>query len=175
MRVDYEIMKVLKQKAKKRNVSINVMANQIFREYVDWHMQAVAGGFIYFKKSLLAALADKVDEKDIVQMISEHAENEEKQTLYMLRRKCDIDAALDIFHNWLRMSGFQYNDDVDAENSIYSFIIQLGMNKKSSMLIGELFRKVFENLGAVRVEYETTPAMIILRIVLGSQKNQYHF
>jgi len=173
LRVDHEIIKILEQHAKKNNISINSLMNQIFHDYVDWHMQASAGGFIYFKKSLLATLIDKVDEKDIPKLAAEDIESEKKQTLYMLRKKSNLDVAIDVFETWLKASGVEYSKDIDTNNDVYTLAIHLGMNKKSSLLIAEICHYLFESLGANKVEYETTTTMAIVRIFSKMPKSRY--
>lgn len=97
LRIDYEVVKALEQQARKNNLSLNTLMNQIFHDYVDWHMQAGASGFIHFKKSLLATLIDRIDEKEIPVLAANDIECEKKQTLYMLRKKYDLGAAIDVF------------------------------------------------------------------------------
>lgn len=172
LRIDHAISNVLENHAKKNNASVNSLVNQILHEYVDWHMQASSSGHIYFRKSLLAALVDKIDEKDIDALAANDVENT-KESMYMLRKKCDLDVAIEVFESWLRGSHIEYTKDIDVASGVHTIAIHLGMNKKSSLLIAEYCRHLFERLGANRVECDTTNTMLIVRMFPVLPKDRY--
>lgn len=74
---------------------------------------------------------------------------------------------------WLKVSGIEYNKDADTENDVYTLAIHLGMNMKSSLLVAEICHHLFESMGAGKVEYETTPTMVIVRIFSKMPKSRY--
>ncbi len=64
-RLDEDIVEALRQEAEEEDISRNVLANHVFRRYVEWERDAQKTGSIPITKGLLMVLINEIDDKRI--------------------------------------------------------------------------------------------------------------
>src|SRR5215469_5036685 len=58
-RVERNVLEKLRAEAERKMESVNILGNQIFKEYVYWHFPAVEAGMMYVsKKNLVRIVSD---------------------------------------------------------------------------------------------------------------------
>jgi hypothetical protein len=162
LRFDKEILDNLRKEAKEKQISLNVMINQIATQHLDWHANAVKAGFITVRKGKIVKMLDKISEKDMIEIGEYIAKKESKGFVMMLRNEYNITSALDVIETWIKISGYSYRHEIRGFD--HSYIIQHEIGKKWSLYLRELYRFIFEDFGLPRVNFDVSEDMLSFRV-----------
>src|SRR5919197_3491438 len=66
-RIDTGLLDDLEQVANLKQISLNTLANQIFREYIEWYASAPKSGYVTVRKSLLVEMLNEMTEEKILE------------------------------------------------------------------------------------------------------------
>ncbi|AFU59929.1 hypothetical protein Ngar_c30110 [Candidatus Nitrososphaera gargensis Ga9.2] len=157
-RLDTTLIEKLRKEASQKEISLNTMASQIFRQHVDWHSNAAKAGFITVRKGLILRLLEIATEEQLVKIAEYIAKKETKNFVLMLRNEYNITSALDVVETWIRIAGYPYRHD--ANYSKHSYTIQHEMGKKWSMYLAEQYRFLFEDFGLKKVKFDITDSVL---------------
>lgn len=113
-------------------------------------------------KTLITRLLEKHSEKEIESISQFIAKTQVKDIVLLLREKFDINSFLDVVENWLRVSNYPYQHQVD--NKIHKFVIQHDMGKKWSLFLSENWKTVFEELGVPMKNVDLTDNILMFTI-----------
>lgn len=145
LRLDSRILDGLKQEAKLKQVSTNILASQIFKQHLDWHTNAAKAGFIAVRRGMLTKLLEKISEEEAMDVAKFVAKNESRDFVLFMRNEYDMDAAMEVVETWLRISGYPYTHRVKFGR--HSYVIQHDMGRKWSIYLSEVYRFIFEDFG----------------------------
>lgn len=67
-RIDKEYEKILRQDSELKGVSLNVLANQIFRDYAEWDRYMKSFGTIVLSRDAFKLIIDELDEKSVISL-----------------------------------------------------------------------------------------------------------
>ena len=162
LRFDGIVLDHLRKEADQRRVSLNTLASQIFRTHTEFSGAAAVAGMVSFPKNLLIRMMNKLSEEEVMQLSQEIAKNEMKDTLLMMKHKYSTEAFVDLIESWIRVSGFPYTHD--QSDSTHSFIIQHDMGKRWSVYHAELFKYVFDDLGAKWADFHITENTVTFNV-----------
>jgi hypothetical protein len=161
-RIEKNILEDLRQESEQKMESINILANQIFKSYVNWHKPANKAGLIYISKALFARAMDGLTDEQIVELADYMAKYHVKEEMHMLRREYTFSCFIDVLLSWLEVSGFHYRHDNVNNADIY--VMHFDMGRKWSLFFGKFLQFVFEDLKLKNIEFEVTDNMIVFRI-----------
>jgi hypothetical protein len=133
----------LRQESDKKQVSLNILVNQIFKDYLDWHRYAAQGRSIDFPRNCISGIIDKLTDKEL----SEIAIDVSKKNfivLALLRGEVTISFYLFTIQNWLRISALPYKHEVNG--NVHNLIIEHRMGKNFSFFLKEYNGKILEML-----------------------------
>ncbi|MGH9923182.1 MAG: hypothetical protein ACRD38_10555, partial [Nitrososphaerales archaeon] len=86
LRINHDVAEALKEEARFDHVSLNVLANNVLHNYVKWEKDAKQAGFIPISKDLLTALLQKLDDKDIAEIVNQTKNIIKAQIIFMEKR-----------------------------------------------------------------------------------------
>jgi hypothetical protein len=122
----------LRRESERNQTSLNTLANQIFRQHVDWHSKASKAGYVPLLKPVIIKLLDRLSEEDVIRVAEEVSKDMFKDVMLLMRDENDLVSTLNVIETWIRMSGFSYKLEVDEDKELYSYVIQHDMGKKFS-------------------------------------------
>ncbi|MEM2759226.1 MAG: hypothetical protein QXU32_09605 [Nitrososphaerales archaeon] len=161
-RLDDDIVDALRQQAEEEEISLNVLANHIFRRYVEWERDAQKAGFIPVTKELLMAIINEIDDKKIEELVRNVSRYVVKEQILYMESKYNLDS----FLKWLdirnKISGFAQKHVINGRE--HEFIIQHDMNLKWSLYLKTLFEVILGDVYRKKVEFEITPATVIFKL-----------
>ena len=67
-RIDKEYEKILRQDSELKGISLNVLANQIFRDYTEWDRYMKSFGTIVLSRDAFKLIIDELDEKSVISL-----------------------------------------------------------------------------------------------------------
>ena len=157
-RLESTMIARLRKEAEQKDISLNALAGQIFKQHVDWHSNAAKAGFLTVRRGLIVKLLELASDSELVKIAEYVAKKETKNFVLMLRSEYNITSALDVVETWIRIAGYPYRHDVTY--SKHSYTIQHEMGKKWSLYLSEQYRFLFEDFGLKEVDFEITDGLI---------------
>jgi hypothetical protein len=160
-RLGKELLEELRHEADVRQVSLNTLANQIFRQYIDWHTSAAKAGWIPMQKEMIRKVIEKINDDEVKELADHISKNQMQDVILLLRRQYDFASFLDVMEAWLKVSQMPYNHKSEEDKHI--FVIQHDMGRKWSLYMTQLFRNACEEL-ASRPEITATDNTMTLKV-----------
>ena len=166
LRLEKKILNKLRRESEQNQTSLNTLANQIFRQHIDWHSKASKAGYVPLLKPVIIKLLDRLSEEDVVQVAEEVSKDMFKDVILLMRDENDLASTLNHIETWIRMSGFPYKVEVEEDKEVYSYIIQHDMGKKFSLLLATRARVILERLEN-QGNFVVTDNTIVLKVDVG--------
>lgn len=160
-RIDSGILDELQQEAELKQVSLNTLANQIFKEYVEWYASAPKAGYVTVRKSLIVKMLNDLTEDQILDYAKITAKDSRDINL-LLTGEYTLSSALKVIEHKIRISGYRYRREIKGDTQNY--IIQHDLGLKWSMYLGALFKAEFEEVGQKDTEFEILENILVFRI-----------
>jgi hypothetical protein len=163
LRLEKKILNKLRRESEQNQTSLNTLANQIFRQHIDWHSKASKAGYVPLLKPVIIKLLDRLPEEDVVQVAEEVSKDMFKDVILLMRDENDLASTLNHIETWIRMSGFAYKVEVDEDKETYSYVIQHDMGRKFSLLLATRARVILERLEN-RGNFVVTDNTLVLKV-----------
>jgi hypothetical protein len=167
LRLEKKILAKLRRESEQNQTSLNTLANQIFRQHIDWHSKASKAGYVPLQKPVIIKLLDRLSEEDVIRVAEEEVSKDMfKDVMLLLRDENDLVSTLNVIETWVRVSGFAYKLEVDEDKEVYSYVIQHDMGKKFSLLLAARARVILERLEK-QGNFVVTDNTIVLKVDVG--------
>lgn len=161
-RLDEDIVEALRQEAEEEEISLNVLANHVFRRYVEWERDAQKTGSIPITKGLLMVLINEIDDKRIEELVRKVGKVIAKEEILYMESNYDLDS----FIKWLearnRTSGFAQKHIVNGRT--HEFIIQHDLNMKWSLYMKTLFEVILDDVYKKKVDFNISPVTLVFKL-----------
>lgn len=175
-RLDPNTVDNLQREADQKEISLNVLVNQVLRRYVKWDTFEPKIGMMpvpkiilstCFNKAILAANESGMNRDEIEshrdEMIKSAAEisfSLIKDSALLMKRTYNLWTVLEILQEYMKS-----DHRIEAGNN-HVFIIQHELGENWSLFTRVLLNLIFENLASVRPDVNTTPNTIIAKVTL---------
>lgn len=160
-RIPENIIKKLNTYSKRKQISVNTLANQIFKNFVEWDFLAVEAGWMVFPKPSLKELIDNTSEKEL-ERIAKHKVEYHKDIRFLMVGTNDLTGFLILLRQKSQRSGFPFTE-TKSENGIIHFVIQHDLGEKWSYFNKLFYTQMINDLG-YKVNIETTKNTLVLDI-----------
>ncbi|MGA9933567.1 MAG: hypothetical protein WBP83_00465 [Nitrososphaeraceae archaeon] len=180
-RLDPNTVDNLQREADQKEISLNVLVNQVLRRYVKWDTFESKIGMMpvpkiilstCFNKAILAANESGMNQDEIEshrdEMIKSAAEisfSLIKDSALLMKRTYNLWTVLEILQEYMKVSDMKSDHRIEAGNN-HVFIIQHELGENWSLFTKVLLNLIFENLARVRPDVNTTPNTIIAKVTL---------
>lgn len=180
-RLDPNTVDNLQREADQKEISLNVLVNQVLRRYVKWDTFEPKIGMMpvpkiilstCFNKAILAANESGMNQDEIEshrdEMIKSAAEisfSLIKDSALLMKRTYNLWTVLEILQEYMKVSDMKSDHRIEAGNN-HVFIIQHELGENWSLFTKVLLNLIFENLASVKPDVNTTPNTIIAKVTL---------
>jgi hypothetical protein len=175
-RLPRDILYKLRQEAKRKEVSVNILMTQIAKQHTDWYVNASRIGFVSVRKSLIMKLLDEIGDDEKIKEIAREVTKGSSDFLLLLKKQYNIpiESALDFIESWIKESGYPYlHDTSGVDQNIHHFVIQHDMGLKWSLYLSEICRDLFEELFNVTgVHFDMTNNTVEFTLDTGREGGQ---
>jgi hypothetical protein len=96
LRLEKKILAKLRRESDQNQTSLNTLANQIFRQYIDWHSKASKAGYVPLQKLVIIKLLDRLSEEDVIRVAEEVSKDMFKDVMLLLRDENDLVSTLNL-------------------------------------------------------------------------------
>ena len=157
-RLDLDVLDKLKKESDKQDISLNVLANRIFKRYVEWDMFEPKVGMIPIARPILDALFQKFTEKEIIDLAHTMGHNIVKNIATFMKGEMNVDSFMAWFETRMKMSDFELNHAEQNGNQTYIVKHDLGTNWSlyHKTVLELIFHDVFEK----PIQVETNESLI---------------
>ena len=163
-RFEKETINELKKNASLQNISVNNLVNHIIDDHIKWHSSASLAGLVPFPKSLLMKIMEKLDDEQIIDLATYIVNDQIKDIVLMLRREYNLKQFLDVVESWAKISNLPLIQDTKDDK--IKFVLQHEMGEKWSLYFYHVFRMIFEQIGIIDSEFESTKNTLVFKLHL---------
>jgi hypothetical protein len=169
-RLNSSILEGLQREADQKEISLNVLINQILKRYSDWDRYENKIGMMPVPKMMLKTLIDKAIitannggikdvqpyRDEIVRDAAKIAFGLMKESVLFMKKNYNLWTVLAVLEEYMKVSGINSDLRIDGGGR-HVFIIKHEMGEHWSLFAKELLRLIFENLAKVKAEISITP------------------
>lgn len=127
-RLDTDVIERLKKEAERQDISLNTLANKIFKRYVDWGMYENQVGMIPVARPILDELFKKFNEREMAELAHKVGQNIVSDIAKFMKGTMDLDSFMAWFETRMKMSGFEMNHTEQNDRHTYIVKHDLGLN-----------------------------------------------
>ena len=178
-RIDSSVIDELQTESDNREVSLNVLVNQILRRYSEWDRFESKIGMMPVPKVMLATLIDKavsiakssgikdIDRyrDDIIRQAARIAFDLMKDSVLYMKKQYNLWVVLAVLEEYMKVSGINADHKIEGSRK-HVFVIQHELGENWSLFTKELLSLIFENLASVKAEISVTPNTTVAEVVL---------
>lgn len=180
-RLDSNIVENLQREADQREISLNVLVNQILRKYTKWDTFEPKIGMMPVPKIILSACFNKAvmvaneigmtqddiefNRRKMIKSAAEISFNLIRDSALLMKRTYNLWTVLEILQEYMKVSDMKADHRIEAGNT-HVFVIQHELGENWSLFTKDLLDMIFENLASTRPDVNITPNTIIAKVKL---------
>lgn len=178
-RLDSSVIDELQAEADNREISLNVLVNQILKRYCEWDRFENKIGMMPVPKVILSSLIDKailvaksngikdIDRyrDEVISQAARLAFGLMKDSVLFMKRQYNLWVVLAVLEEYMKVSGIKADHRIEGSRK-HVFIIQHELGENWSLFTKELLALIFQNLANVRAEISTTSNTTVAEVVL---------
>jgi hypothetical protein len=178
-RLDSKVMDELQAEADNREVSLNVLVNQVLKRYSEWDRYENKIGMMPVPKMILSSLIDKaisiarrsgikdIDNyrDEIIKQAAELAFSLMKDSVLFMKKQYNLWVVLSVLEEYMKVSGIKADHNIEGSRK-HVFIIQHELGENWSLFTKELLALIFEKLANVKAEINVTSNTTIAEVML---------
>lgn len=178
-RLDSNVIEELQTEADNREISLNVLVNQVLKRYAEWDRYENKIGMMPVPRMILSNLIDKsisiakrsgvkdVDRyrDEIIKEAAELAFTLMKDSVLFMKKQYNLWVVLSVLEEYLKVSGIKSDHKLEGSRK-HVFIIQHELGENWSLFTKDLLALIFEKLANVKAEINVTPNTTIAEVTL---------
>ena len=178
-RLDSSIVDELHTEADNREISLNVLVNQVLKRYSEWDRFETKIGMMPVPKAILSSLIDKAISvarasgikdvehyrDEIIKEAAQIAFNLMKDSVLFMKRQYNLWVVLSVLEEYMKVSGIKADHKLEGSRK-HVFLIQHELGENWSLFTKELLALIFQNLANVRAEFSVTSNTTVAEVVL---------
>ena len=178
-RLDSSVVDELQAEADNREISLNVLINQVLKRYSEWDRFENKIGMMPVPKVILSSLIDKAISvakssgikdvehyrDEIIREAAQIAFSLMKDSVLFMKRQYNLWVVLSVLEEYMKVSGIKADHKLEGSRK-HVFIIQHELGENWSLFTKELLALIFQNLANVKAEFSVTSNTTIAEVVL---------
>ena len=178
-RLDSSVVDELQSEADNREISLNVLINQVLKRYAEWDRFETKIGMMPVPKIILSSLIDKAItvarssgikdieryRDEIIKEAAQIAFSLMKDSVLFMKRQYNLWVVLSVLEEYMKVSGIKADHKLEGSRK-HVFIIQHELGENWSLFTKELLALIFQNLANVRADFSVTSNTTVAEDVL---------
>lgn len=178
-RLDSAVIDELQGEADNREISLNVLVNQVLKRYSEWDRFENKIGMMPVPKVILSSLIDRaisvakssgikdIDRyrDEIIKQAAQLAFGLMKDSVLFMKRQYNLWVVLAVLEEYMKVSGIKADHKIEGSRK-HVFIIQHELGENWSLFTKELLILIFQNLANVKAEINVTSNTTVAEVVL---------
>ena len=158
-RIPSDTLGELREESNKKQVSLNILVNQIFKDHLGWHRYASDGRSIDFPRNVISRVFDELTQTELSEIAVDMAKKNFVD-LALLRGEVTISFYLDTIQNWLRVSALPYKHEINGD--VHNFTIEHRMGKNFSYFLKEYNSNILDML-EIKSDFSITDNIVAFK------------
>lgn len=178
-RLDSSVIEELQMEADNREISLNVLVNQVLKRYSEWDRYETKIGMMPVPKVILSNLIDKAISvakssgikdieryrDEIIKQAAQIAFGLMKDSVLLMKRQYNLWVVLAVLEEYMKVSGIKSDHKLEGSRK-HVFVIQHELGDHWSLFTKELLALIFQNLANVKAEISTTANTTVAEVIL---------
>jgi hypothetical protein len=178
-RIDSSVIDELQNESDTREISLNVLVNQVLKRYIEWDRYESKIGMMPVPKLMLSTLIDKAINvakssgikdveryrDDIIKQAAKIAFDLMKDSVLYMKKQYSLWVVLAVLEEYMKVSGINADHKLEGSRK-HVFVIQHELGENWSLFTKELLALIFENLANVKAEFNVTPNTTVAEVTL---------
>jgi hypothetical protein len=178
-RLDSSVIDELQSEADNKEISLNVLVNQVLKRYSEWDRYETKIGMMPVPKAILSSLIDKaiaaaksggikdIDRyrDEIIKQAAQLAFGLMKDSVLFMKRQYNLWVVLAVLEEYMKVSGIKADHRLEGGRK-HVFVIQHELGENWSLFTKELLALIFQNLASVRADISVTSNTTVAEVVL---------
>jgi hypothetical protein len=178
-RIDSSVIDELQNESDTREISLNVLVNQVLKRYIEWDRYESKIGMMPVPKMMLSTLIDKAINvakisgikdveryrDDIIKQAAKIAFDLMKDSVLYMKKQYSLWVVLAVLEEYMKVSGINADHKLEGSRK-HVFVIQHELGENWSLFTKELLTLIFENLANVKAEFNVTPNTTVAEVTL---------
>lgn len=178
-RLDSLVIDELQSEADNREISLNVLVNQVLKRYAEWDRFETKIGMMPVPKVILSSLIDRAIavakssgikdieryRDEIIKEAAQTAFDLMKDSVLFMKRQYNLWVVLSVLEEYMKVSGIKADHKLEGSRK-HVFIIQHELGENWSLFTKELLALIFQNLANVRADFSVTSNTTVAAVVL---------
>jgi len=178
-RLDSSVIDELQAEADNREISLNVLINQVLKRYSEWDRFENKIGMMPVPKVILSSLIDKaislakssgikdvnLYRDEVTKQCAQMAFGLMKDSVLFMKRQYNLWVVLAVLEEYMKVSGIKADHKIEGSRK-HIFIVQHELGENWSLFTKELLTLIFQNLANVKAEISTTPNTTVAEVFL---------
>lgn len=178
-RLDSLVIDELQAEADNREISLNVLVNQVLKRYSEWDRYETKIGMMPVPKIILSSLIDKAIavakssrirdieryRDEIIKQAAQLAFGLMKDAVLFMKRQYNLWVVLAVLEEYMKVSGIKADHKLEGSRK-HIFVIQHELGENWSLFTKELLALIFQNLANVKADISVTSNTTVAEVVL---------
>jgi hypothetical protein len=146
-RIHENILRELRKEAKDREISINVLVNQVFRRYIEWDSYEPKVGMIPIAKPVVMELFENISEAKIIEIAQNVGNDAVKDIALFMKHRMDVESFLEWFETRMKTSSIEISHQrLGDTNGVHSYMIKHDLGKNWSIYHKTIFEYILQGV-----------------------------
>ncbi len=161
-RIETDSYEQLEKEARKKNISINLLLNQIIKEHA-FKVSFDKIDSVIMPKDVLKSLFEAIDEKDTIQLGKKAGSHDAVEYMQLLYGEINKNTTLQFLEMWSsRFTNYEHKN----HGSTHWFSVPHGINEKYSLFLAEFIKSLIDCTIKEPVKIQTSQRTMIFQLTL---------
>lgn len=119
-RIEKSIMESLRKEAARRGISLNMLVNQIFKNFVDWYVFETKIGMVPMPKPVILDIFRNLSKEEVVDIAARVGKNEIYDIALFMKAKVDMNSFIEWIGTRMRNSSMYITHIVKDNTHVYT-------------------------------------------------------
>lgn len=128
LRVEKVILSDLRKEAQERGISLNLLVNQIFKNFVEWHAFDTKIGMVPLPKAVILDIFKSLRKDEVIDIAYRVGKNEIQDIVLFMKYDLNMESFMEWIKMRMRNSSMYINHIVDQNTHIYTIRHNICLN-----------------------------------------------
>ena len=167
IRIDQQTEQVIRRLALERDTSVNFLANQAIKTFVEWHTVAQKLGLCCIPRSLLNKLVEQIDENGCQELGRWVAREAVKPFAEYLFDELTAETVIKTLKKFGQYGGrFEFEESETTRSNTRTLLLKHQSGRKWSIYYASLIDAIFNDILHKKVKTDFTEELCIARVEL---------
>jgi hypothetical protein len=163
-RIEHGVVNDLRSESIEKGESLNVLMNQILKDYVSYYKPAKKAGNIHFPRVLISRLFDNLSYEKIEIIVQEHMGNDPQEQMNIFKQDFTLSVFISMLRDWLNASDFPFTQSQNSSGE--TITVRLDMGRKYSAFFGRCMELLCRRLNVINPKVEVTNNTVMFTVPL---------